>query len=78
MICDDNMAPGEILLDKEYLRKYNPTIELIDDTKSLILNLRSDDQIRSLCNSGFKNGDSIQVIIDNAFINGINGFVHFN
>lgn len=78
MICDDNKTPGEILLDNAYLRKFNPSIESINNNKSLILNLRSEDQIAKLCDYGSKYNNIIQVIKDNSFINGIDGFVYFN
>ena len=77
MICDDK-TPGELLLDKDYLRKYNPTIELINGNKSLLLNLYTTEQIGKLCDSGPKHNDSIQVIMDSTFIKGIDGYVYFN
>ena len=61
MICDDR-TPGEILLDKDYLRKFNPSIESINEAKSLILNLKSEDQINKLCDYGSKHDESIQII----------------
>ena len=77
MICYDR-TPCEILLDKGYLRKFNPTIESINDSKSLILNLRSEDQINKLCDFGSKHNEAIQIIKDSTFIQGINGYVYFN
>lgn len=79
IVCDDSKRPEQILEARRYLSDFHPTIEKINGTRQLVLNIENKGRLEKISDKGFEFDQTItQFIKDDSYIQGITGFIYFN
>lgn len=77
IIVDGRRSPEMILLKRRYINDFHPSVEKIDNSNTLIVNLNWESTVERLKEKNFEYDHSTtQVIYDDNYIDGINGIIH--
>ena len=77
IVTDGRRSPEMIMITRKYLKDFNPSVEKINGEISLILNIHRESMLEKIKNKNFEfDHSTTQVIYDNKYIQGINGFIY--